>query len=108
MCIADEYVVLEPLHEVEVLKGGVVATSEEGMQGMEFDLPLMEEANDGNENIPEIQDDCFSLPNLEEIRLEERRGERRGRIGGGSGGGGGPRGGGGSKGGARAATKPFR
>ena len=52
----------------------MVATPKEGAIGMDVDLPLMEEveeANDGNNNIPETQDDCISLSNMVETGEEE-------------------------------------
>ena len=65
---------------IEVAKRKVVSTPKEGTQGMDIDLPMMEEAKEndgGNNNILEIQEDRLSLPNMDKIEKEEEEKEEK-------------------------------
>ena len=56
----------------EVAKGGAVATLEEDAKGMDVDVPMTEEVDVGDDDIPETQDDCFNLCNMEAIGGKEK------------------------------------
>ena len=51
---------------------------EEAAQRMDVDLPLTEEAKEidsGNDHIPETQDDCLSLPHIDNTKVVEEEEE---------------------------------
>ena len=57
----------------EAAKVGAKALTYEEAKGMDVDIPNAKEEDDGNDKIPETQDDLVSLPNLDiaKAKVEE-------------------------------------